>query len=99
MAEHEGTLQLLALRYRDVLGRQRAEPGRDAVVRPLLAGELIDDGAGGGHRVERSGVELDPLAEPRDRDDVLEGGAPVPSVTVMVSSERRCRTRIHTSRR
>ena len=72
MAEHERALQLLALGDRDVLGRERAEPGRDAVVRPVLAGELIDDGAGGGHRVERGRVELDLLAEPRDGDDIVE---------------------------
>ena len=46
-------LQRLALRHRDLPGGQGAEPGGDAVVRPLVVDQRLDHGTGGLHRGQR----------------------------------------------
>ncbi len=72
VAEHQRPLQLLALGDRDVLGRECAEPGGDPVMRLVVAGEGLDDGASRGHCLERRRIQFDPLVPASHRDHVLE---------------------------
>ncbi len=70
VAAHERALQLGAPLERDVLARQRAEAGGDAVVRLVVARQLLDNRAGFGHRGEGIGGELDGFVIPGDGDDI-----------------------------
>ena len=73
VAAHERPLQLLALLERNVLRRERAEAGRDAVVRSRIIRERLDDAAGCRHRRDRVGRELDARAVPRNGHDLVDG--------------------------
>ena len=57
---------------RDLLGGQRAESGRDAVVRLGVGGERLDHGAARGHGPQRIRLEFDDRAAPGDRDQLVE---------------------------
>ena len=56
---------------RDERRRERAEAGRDAVVRLGVVGEALDERAGCRDPLERGGVELDARAVAGDGDDVV----------------------------
>jgi hypothetical protein len=71
MAADEAALQAGAAVDRDVSRRERAEPGRDAVVRPRVLGQRLDDPAAGGHGGERVLRQLDPGSVPCHSQDVV----------------------------
>jgi len=64
---HEAALQLRPLGLRDVRGRQRPEPGRDAVRRGVTCRGLLDPGPGCREPVQARLVQADPRPVPRDR--------------------------------
>jgi hypothetical protein len=57
----------------DLRGGQRAEPGGDAVVRPVVLGQLVDDGPAAGDLGQGLVGQPDAAATPRHPDDVLRG--------------------------
>ena len=67
VAADEAALEAGALVGRDEGRRERAEPGRDAVVRVRVDGERVDDRAGGGDARPRLRIEHDARAVPGDR--------------------------------
>ena len=73
MRADQRALQQRALLDRDVLGRERAEAGRDAVVRLDVAGEGVDRRPGRRDRGLRLGAEHDARAVAGDGDDVRLG--------------------------
>ncbi len=84
---------------RDRHGGERAEPGRDAVLRFAL-GEAVDDGTGRCHSFDRRLGELHRFATTGDGDDVVDGdawsvevdGHDVRSSPLMRSSRSSCPT-------
>ena len=73
VAADQAALQLDALLARDVQRRQRAEAGRDAVVRVHVVGERVDRPRVSRDAGERLGGQLDRREVARDVDDLLEG--------------------------
>ena len=69
---HEARLQLGAAVLGDERGRERAEAGRDAVVRLGVGGESLDDRAARGDALEGLGVEHDGGSVPGHGDDVVD---------------------------
>ena len=67
----EARLQLQPALGGDEGRRERAEAGRDAVVRLGVVGETLDEGAGCRDPHHRGGIELDARAVTGDGDDVL----------------------------
>ena len=67
---------------RDVPGGQRAEAGRDAVMRSRLVGERVDPGPGAGHLGEGVLGELDPGVAAGDRDHIGRATLALPTTTV-----------------
>ena len=72
----QAALQLGAAVDRDVLGRERPEPGRDPVVRLVVGGQVLDDLAAGGDLDLGVGGELYRRAVPRHRHDIGEAERP-----------------------
>ena len=73
VAADQAALQLGAQRRRDVAAGERAEAGRDAVVRAGVLDERVDDGARALDLADRVLGERDRRAVARDGDDVLDG--------------------------
>ena len=67
----QARLQLGAALRRDERGRERAEAGRDSVVRLGIVGESLDERAGCRDPLERGGVEHHAGAVPSDGDDIV----------------------------
>ena len=73
VAADQAALQCNPPVRRDVPRGERPEAGGDAVVRPHVAGERLDDLATGGDLSERLAGELHRRVVPGDGDDVVEG--------------------------
>ncbi len=69
MLAHE---QAVVTRRLDVEHLPAADAGRDAVGRGARLDRTVDDGAGGRHRRERGGIDLDESAAARDGKHLVE---------------------------
>jgi len=72
MAADQRALELGAALHRNLLARECAEAGRDAIVRRRVCGERLDDRASGCHPGKRLDGQLDSRVMACDRDDVIE---------------------------